>query len=97
MGGGGVLGQFAGHGRREGARQAPDPLTQVSGVTCGRQHQDTGSGEAGGRDRDAVVQGRWEDDMVVFGQDEGSWGHAFAAELYLVGPRHLYVVYGAHQ
>ena len=63
----GVLGQFPGHGRREGARKAPDQPTQVSEVICGRQHQDTGLGEASGRDRDAVVQGRWKDNMMVFG------------------------------
>ena len=35
--------------------------------------------------------------MVVLGQDEGSRGHALAAELYLVRPRYLHAVYGAHQ
>ena len=67
MGGGEVLGRFAGHGRREGVRKAPNPFTQMSGVTCGRQHQETGSGEAGGLDRDAVVQGQWEENMMVLG------------------------------
>ena len=35
--------------------------------------------------------------MVVLGQDEGGWGHALAAELYLVRPRHLHAMHGAHQ
>ena len=63
----------------------------------GRCRQDTGSGEACGRDRDTAVEGLWEDHVVVLGQDEGGWGHALAAELYLMGTRHLHAVHGAHQ
>ena len=62
----------------------------------GCQRQDTGPGEAGGRDRDTAVQGLWEDNMVVLGQDEGGWGHALAAKLYLVRTRHLHAMHGAH-
>ena len=36
VGGGGLLVQFAGHGRRKGAGKAPDPFTQMSGLVCGR-------------------------------------------------------------
>ena len=69
----------------------------MSRLVRGRQRQDTGSGEAGGRDRDTAVQGPWEDHMVVLGRDEGGWGHALAAELYLMRTRHLHAMHGAHQ
>ena len=69
----------------------------MPGLVCGRQHQETGTGEAGGRDKDAVVRGRWEDDMVVLGQDEGDGRHAFATDLYLVRSRHLYAVHRTHK
>ena len=39
----------------------------------------------------------WEDHMVVLGQDEGGWGHALAAELYLMRTGHLHAMHGAHQ
>ena len=78
-------------------RQAPDPLAEVPGVVRGCYRQDTGSGEAGGRDGDTVVQGLWEDYVVVLGQDKGGRDHALAAELYLMRTRHLHAMYGAHQ
>ena len=66
-------------------------------MVCGRWRQDTGPGEACGRDRDTAVQGLWQDHVVVLGQDEGGRGHALAAELYLMRTRHLHAMHGAHQ
>ena len=63
----------------------------------GRYRQDTGPGEACGRDRDTAVRGLWEDHVVVLGQDEGGGGQALAAELQLMRTSHLHTVHCAHQ
>ena len=65
-------------------------------VVRGRHRQDTGPGEACGCDGDTAVQGLWEDHVVMLGQDEGGGRQALAAELQLMGARHLHTVHGTH-